>query len=49
MTRTDPTIRLAPTDRVAVLAGSGRLPVNVVEGLAASGHEPFVILIRGEA
>lgn len=49
MTRTDPTVRLAPADRVAVLAGSGRLPVNVVEGLAALGHEPFVVLIGGEA
>lgn len=49
MKRPDQPIRLAPTDRVAVIAGSGRLPVNVVHGLRASGHVPFVILIAGEA
>lgn len=42
-------IRLSSTDRVAVIAGSGLLPANVVDGLAASGHEPFVVLIAGEA
>jgi DUF1009 family protein len=44
----------APTDlsaagRVAVIAGSGRLPVNVAESLKAHGHAPFVVLIDGEA
>ena len=42
-------IDLAPTDRVAVIAGSGRLPVNVAESLRAHGHAPFVVLIDGEA
>lgn len=42
-------IHLAAGERVAVIAGSGRLPVNVVQGLAAAGHEPFVVLIAGEA
>lgn len=35
--------------RVAVIAGSGRLPVEVAESLAARGHPPFVVLIEGEA
>lgn len=43
------TICLAPGERVAVIAGSGRLPANVVEGLATAGHDPFVVLIAGEA
>lgn len=34
---------------MAVIAGGGRLPANVVEGLAAAGHRPFVVLIAGEA
>lgn len=41
-------ISLSPTDKVAVVAGSGRLPVNVAETLAQGGHEPFVVLIDGE-
>jgi len=49
MKRVDVPIRLAPTDRVAVIAGSGRLPANVVDGLVASGHAPFVVLAAGEA
>lgn len=35
--------------RPAVIAGSGYLPVNVAESLAAAGFPPFVILIDGEA
>lgn len=42
-------IHLSPSDRVAVIAGSGRLPVNVAESLRAMGHAPFVVLIDGEA
>lgn len=41
-------LRLGPGDRVAVVAGSGRLPVDVAEGLARLGHAPLVILVRGE-
>jgi UDP-2,3-diacylglucosamine hydrolase len=43
-----PTVTLAPTDRVALIAGSGRLPVNVAEGLEAAGHPPFVVIVGGE-
>jgi DUF1009 family protein len=49
-TKTEPlSIPLAPGDRVAVVAGSGRLPVDVVEGLRASGHTPLVLAVEGEA
>ena len=33
---------------MAVIAGSGRLPVNVAAGLKAAGHPPFVIIVGGE-
>ena len=39
---------LSTRDRVAIIAGAGRLPVNVAESLAAHGHQPFVLLIEGE-
>ncbi|WP_274629152.1 LpxI family protein [Arvimicrobium flavum] len=42
------TVRLSAPDKVAVVAGGGRLPVNVAEGLRALGHDPFVVLIEGE-
>jgi UDP-2,3-diacylglucosamine hydrolase len=43
-----PAIELAPGDRVCLIAGSGRLPVNVAAGLKAMGHPPFVIVAGGE-
>lgn len=49
MTKAERRVRLSDADRVAVIAGSGRLPVNVAEGLKAQGHEPFIVLIEGEA
>lgn len=42
-------INLSATDRVAVVAGSGRLPVNVADSLAEAGHKPFIVLIDGES
>ncbi|KQU69917.1 hypothetical protein ASC75_07165 [Aminobacter sp. DSM 101952] len=41
-------IDLSATDRIAVVAGSGRLPVNVADSLADAGHAPFIVLIDGE-
>jgi DUF1009 family protein len=43
-----PAIVLAPGDRVGLIAGSGRLPVDVAAGLKAMGHPPFVIIAAGE-
>lgn len=44
------TIRsLAPDERIAVVAGGGALPVEVVNGLVKAGHKPFVLLLEGEA
>jgi DUF1009 family protein len=40
---------LSPSDRVAIVAGGGRLPINVANGLAEAGHKPFVILAGDEA
>ncbi|MFU0504586.1 LpxI family protein [Pseudaminobacter sp. NGMCC 1.201702] len=53
---TTPTIRtefaqrtsLKPGDRIAIVAGSGRLPVNVAESLSAAAHSPFIVMIAGE-
>lgn len=39
----------AAAGRVAIVAGSGRIPVYVAEKLAASGRDPFVVAIEGEA
>lgn len=47
--RTRPAIALSANDRVAVIAGSGRLPVNVAAGLKAAGHAPFVVIAGSEA
>ena len=38
-----------PADRVALIAGSGQLPVDLAAGLAKAGNAPFVIMIGGEA
>ncbi|WP_421851142.1 LpxI family protein [Oricola sp.] len=41
--------RTGGDDRVAVIAGGGQLPVQVVETLRHAGRAPFVIAIEGEA
>ncbi|WP_442577488.1 LpxI family protein [Mesorhizobium sp. ASY16-5R] len=49
-TRTSrPRVELGPADKVAIVAGSGRLPVNIAESLALHGHPPLVLRVRGEA
>jgi DUF1009 family protein len=41
---------LSPVERrVAVIAGSGRLPEEIANILAGSGCDPFVVLVEGEA
>lgn len=47
MTRTED-IRLPQAARVTIVAGSGRLPVEVAESLCQSGHDPFVVIMEGE-
>jgi DUF1009 family protein len=42
-------IELGPTDRIALIAGSGQLPVDVAEGLAKAGKPPFVIVVGGQS
>jgi DUF1009 family protein len=42
-------LRLGRGDKVAIVAGSGRLPVDLAESLAAHGYPPFVAMARGEA
>ena len=42
-------LQLRSGDRIAIVAGSGRLPVDLAQNLAAHGHRPFVVLVRGEA
>jgi hypothetical protein len=50
-TRIEPAlpIKLGPGDRVGIVAGSGRLPVDVAERLVSAGHAPFIAMIEGEA
>jgi DUF1009 family protein len=42
-------IALSRSDRVAIIAGSGSLPLEVAQALNAGGHAPFVVAIAGEA
>jgi DUF1009 family protein len=51
MTRADAErhIKLAAGDKVAVVAGSGRLPVVLADNLAQAGHSPFIVMLAGEA
>lgn len=44
MTRTD-----RDGGRIGLIAGSGRLPVEIIESLNARGIRPYIILIEGEA
>lgn len=34
---------------MGIVAGSGRLPVDLAESLAAHGFDPFVVMVEGEA
>jgi DUF1009 family protein len=42
-------LQLQSGDRIAIVAGSGKLPVDLAQNLAGHGHRPFVVLVRGEA
>jgi DUF1009 family protein len=50
MTTTEPgAAALRAAGRVALIAGSGQLPVDVAAGLAKAGKAPLVIIVGGEA
>ena len=51
MKKTEPgrLVTLQSGDRMAIVAGSGRLPIDLAESLAAHGHAPFVLMVEGEA
>jgi DUF1009 family protein len=42
-------LQLKSGDRMAIVAGSGRLPVDLAEDLVARGYKPFVVMVEGEA
>lgn len=39
---------LTSSDRIAIIAGSGALPVALARGLEKQGHLPLIVLSRGE-
>ncbi|TIP00369.1 MAG: DUF1009 domain-containing protein [Mesorhizobium sp.] len=40
--------QLAPGSKVGIIAGGGRLPVEVADGLVKHGFAPFIIIAAGE-
>lgn len=48
-TELQPPPALAGARRVAIVAGSGALPIEVADTLVRMGQRPFVILLEGEA
>ncbi|MBN9236244.1 MULTISPECIES: LpxI family protein [Phyllobacteriaceae] len=42
-------LRLAAGAKVGIIAGGGRLPLDVADGLVAQGLAPFVLMVEGEA
>lgn len=41
--------QLSPGDKIGIVAGNGRLPVDLAESLVAHGQKPFVVMVQGEA
>ncbi len=42
-------IDLATAGKVGIVAGSGLLPLDIAQRLAEAGHQPFIVLMKGEA
>lgn len=42
-------LQLPPDVRVGIIAGGGRLPTDVADGLSEQGHKPFILMVQGEA
>ena len=51
MTRTDspPGLQLGPGSKVGIVAGGGNLPISIAAHLNENGHQPFVVVLEGEA
>jgi DUF1009 family protein len=51
MTKTDGQsgLHFGPGSKVGIVAGSGRLPITVAAHLDKLGHQPFVLILEGEA
>jgi len=46
--RTERSFTLGSGDRVAVVAGNGRLPLDVIEGIAGGARPPLLVRVRDE-
>ncbi|CAM5634552.1 UDP-2,3-diacylglucosamine pyrophosphatase LpxI [Mycolicibacterium aubagnense] len=42
-------LQLLPDARVGIIAGGGKLPIDVANGLSEQGHKPFILIVQGEA
>ena len=42
-------LQLPPDAKVGIIAGGGKLPIDVANGLDKQGHKPFILIVQGEA
>lgn len=42
-------LQLPRDARLCIIAGGGKLPIDVANGLSKQGREPFVLMVQGEA
>lgn len=42
-------LQLPPNARVGIIAGGGKLPIDVANGLSELGRKPFILMVQGEA
>ena len=42
-------LQLPPGSKVGIIAGGGKLPIDVANGLTDQGHKPFILMVQGEA
>ncbi|WP_054310881.1 UDP-2,3-diacylglucosamine diphosphatase LpxI [Mesorhizobium sp. 1M-11] len=42
-------LQLPPGAKVGIIAGGGKLPIDVANGLDELGHKPFILMVQGEA
>ncbi|MFE0015821.1 LpxI family protein [Mesorhizobium sp. NPDC059054] len=41
-------LQLPPGAKVGIIAGGGKLPIDVANGLNELGHKPFILMVQGE-